>query len=243
MEKGEPRQFQTFCPLAYAGIGTMPFPTLSHRSVTLVMHRSDGRRPLRQFDLNDIGHLDTLYRKWCDLSQTTKLNPNPKMPPGLNNRAADNWRSLVAVADLFGPEWGDAARELAIKMSEHADADDRKLHVIWDTLDVFDHFGRPSIGSKALVEALCSLPDSPYLEWRGLDDNRPSHRMTVHDYADVVKDFGIRPRVVWPYGRRRPSSRGYQLEWFERLRKSYPRPSDEPSQASTDSENSALASA
>jgi len=35
------------------------------------------------------------------------------MPAGIFNRAADNWRPLLAIADLAGGEWPERARQAA----------------------------------------------------------------------------------------------------------------------------------
>jgi hypothetical protein len=246
MEHGEVVTFDPYCPFAYAAIGTVPFPTLVHRSVSLVMHRHDiSGRVLKKFNLNDTAQLDIVHRAWCDLAATTALNPNPEMPAELGNRDADNWRGLIAVADLFGPEWGDYARELAVRWSRGSDADDRKLHVIWDAYDVMKQFGRPSIGTTAVIEGMVERNDI-YAEWRGLNDDKPAHRFRATEFADIIRDFDprIRPRTVWPHGHRRPSCRGYQISWFEAIIRLYPRPQDEeptPTSQSSDSNDLGVA--
>jgi hypothetical protein len=226
MQDGEPMHFKCYCPLAYGGIGTMPFPTLVNRSITLPMQRSSQDR--KKFDPDNTPYLDIVHRAWCDLAATTTLNPNPAMPPELNTRQADNWRGLIAVADLFGPEWGNYARELAVRWSRGSDADDRKLHVIWDAFDVMKQFGRPAIGVNALIEGMVERNDV-YAEWRGLNDDKPAHRFRATEFKDIIRDFDprIRPRSVRPFGGRGAPVRGYRVEWFEGIIKAYPRPPDE----------------
>jgi hypothetical protein len=224
VESGAPKQFSTFCPMSFAAIG-LPNLTLMHRSIRINMQRHDGSRPLKKFNLNAIGEFDVVYRELVDLAGKVKLNLDPQMPDGLSNRAADNWRPLIAAADLFGPEWGAAARQVAINMSRGADEDDRKIQLLWHIDDVRQTSTAPSIGSDALVQALLDLPDTPYIEWRGVNDDKPSRPLTQHGLADLLKAFGIRPRTVWPEGRGagRKSCRGYAWVWFEPLMRAYPR--------------------
>jgi hypothetical protein len=40
-----------------------------------------------------------------------RLNLDPPMPEELRNRAADNWRPLLSIADACSPAWGKSARE------------------------------------------------------------------------------------------------------------------------------------
>jgi hypothetical protein len=193
------------------------------------MQRHDiSGRVLKKFNLSDTTQLDIIHRQWCDLAATTAINPNPAMPDALGNRQADNWRGLVAVADLFGTDWGDHARELAVRWSRGSDADDRKLRVIWDAYAVMKQFGRPAIGVAALIEGMIQRNDI-YAEWRGLDDDKPAHRFRSSEFKDVLRDFdpSIRPRTVRPFGGRGAPIRGYRVEWFDAIMRAYPSPPDE----------------
>jgi hypothetical protein len=46
------------------------------------------------------------------------------VPPDLNDRAADNWRPLLAIADLAGGEWPEQARRAALGVSGTLEAQD-----------------------------------------------------------------------------------------------------------------------
>jgi hypothetical protein len=218
-ENGEIRQFETYCPLAFSGIG-LPYGTPLHRTIRMNMQRHDGSRILRR-EL-DYSMFDAVYQDLCDLSQQAKLNPDPAMPQGVTNRIADNWRQLIAIGDLFGPDWGERARQLAVAMSKGHDADDRIVTLLWNVERVLKQYERPSMGSQMLCAGLWELPESPYVEWRGINDDQPARRLTPHMLADLLSHFGLRPRTVWPHGNRRPSCRGYAREWFEPLWRRYP---------------------
>ena len=47
---------------------------------------------------------------------------SPSVPDELNDRPADNWDPLLAIADLAGGDWPARARKAAIELSRDADA-------------------------------------------------------------------------------------------------------------------------
>jgi len=106
---GDARPFSTYAPMAIAAIGMLPLPIM-HRSIVIHMKRAPPTRPLRHFEENDLEDLNisyTMNRRWA---RDAKLNHDPELPKVLRNRAADNWRPLIAIADTFGPAWAERAR-------------------------------------------------------------------------------------------------------------------------------------
>src|SRR5262249_43729177 len=85
LNRGQPRSYSTFSPLAVAGIGTFPLP-LMHRSVVISMQRHDGQSELKQFDEDDCPEVDYVYAQTCSWARTVTLERNPAMPPQLRNR-------------------------------------------------------------------------------------------------------------------------------------------------------------
>ena len=55
------------------------------------------------------------------------------MPIELNDRAADNWRPLLAIADLAGGEWPQLAREAALILSGEAQDGAINVELLKDT--------------------------------------------------------------------------------------------------------------
>ena len=109
---GEEKVFSTFAPLALAAIGKLPLPIL-HRPIVLRMERAANAR-LARFDPKTIPRqeqdCDTVYRETFEWARQCPLDLDPPMPEELRNRAADNWRVLLAIADACSPEWGADAR-------------------------------------------------------------------------------------------------------------------------------------
>jgi class 3 adenylate cyclase len=51
--------------------------------------------------------------RWAIDNRDKVAAADPQIPQGLNDRAADNWRILLAVADVAGGHWGQTARSVA----------------------------------------------------------------------------------------------------------------------------------
>lgn len=112
-----PRKFRSFCPVAIAMIvkGRTRLPaTIAHRAIRVQMRKAvrgeikAGFRP----DLA-LADLEPLRRKAARFAADNAVRlaaADPAMPGGAFNRVADNWRPLLAIADVIGGEWPDRAR-------------------------------------------------------------------------------------------------------------------------------------
>jgi hypothetical protein len=150
---GAPRRYSTFAPVALAVIGTLPLP-LIQRSVVIRMTRTDGSRELRRFDEGDLVDLETIWAAVYRWAIHVKLSTDPPMPTGVRNRAADNWRPLLATADACGEDWGAAARKAAVAMSSGHQDEDAAVMLLGDIRQIFDERRIDRITSAVLVAAL-----------------------------------------------------------------------------------------
>jgi hypothetical protein len=162
---------------------------------------------------------------------TCKLAPDPEMPPQIRNRAADNWRVLLAIADSL--DHSEAARAAAIKLSANRVYTEPGIALLGDILLVFQEKGVDRLTSKELVSALLELNDGDWNEWRGPKEDRPPRRLTQSELAEMLRPFHIRPRTIWPLRRtsQSRSSRGYLRASFQRAWDAYCR-NDTPTQTS-----------
>ena len=220
--------FNAFAPLAIAAIGALPLP-LMDRAIAINMRRSS--QETERLDDGNPGfaasRADIL--KWA---ATCVLARDPKMPPVLRGRAADNWRPLIAVADSLG--YGEASRAAAAKLCGERLDEDPGIVLLHDIRRVFRLLDKDRIASALLVEKLLEVDDGGWAEWRGPTDDRAPRKLTQSELAGLLRPFHIRSRTIWS-GKRRAgdkSQRGYLRSQFDEAWRRYGPADDTPTQAS-----------
>jgi Protein of unknown function (DUF3631) len=210
---GWSQRFPTFCPLAIAAIGTLPLPLL-HRSVLINMQRRSPDVQIEWLDEEgpEFAVARDLIRKWA---MACRLDPNPEMPPELYNRAADNWRVLLAVADSLGH--GEEARSVALELSANRPDEDPGVVLLGDIRTVFLRLGVDRITSSELVIELLATND----QWNDWRDDRPGRKLSQADLARLLRPFRIRSKSIWPAERTAGSRKGYTRDQFETVWRNY----------------------
>jgi hypothetical protein len=185
---GWPRKFRVFAPLAVAAIGMLPLPLL-HRAIVINMQRPHKGR-LKRLDESDpaFAAARVEIQKWA---ATSTLVHDPEMPPTLRDRAADNWRVLLAIADNLGH--AEDARAAAVALCADRTDEDPGVVLLADIWTVFRALGTDRIASALLVERLLGLDDNFWNEWRGLNDDRSPHKLTQGELPRLLRPFRIRP--------------------------------------------------
>ena len=205
----EPMQFSVWCPKIVAGIGKLA-ATLEDRSIIIqARRRAPGERVerLRLDRLSQLEHLRRKCRRWADDHVVALGVADPIVPDLSSDRAADNWRPLLAIADAGGGEWGGRARWAAIVLGGCGDeTDGASVQILADLRDLFAGRGVDRLTSAEVVHALATMEERPWPEWY---HGKP---ITVRQVAKLLHGFGIKPKVVkFPGGQ---TARGYHLEQF-----------------------------
>jgi hypothetical protein len=216
------REYRVFAPVAIAAIGTLPLPLMS-RSIVIRMRRHDWSYDLRRFDRDNVGDLNRVYVQIRDWARTAKLNPDPKMPPELRGRDADNWRPLIAIADSFGPELGKIARAAAVIFAQDRREEDIVVQLLHSIREVFDTHDVDRITSKALLVALHGLEDAGWSEFCGAKNDGSPHKLRNSELRAMLRLLDIGSRSLWPQ-KGRPgdaSGKGYYRSDFEAAWRAY----------------------
>lgn len=227
----EPRSFSTYGACAIALIGQLP-GTLTDRSVPITLTRRKRDEAITPFRLDRVAHLVVLARKlarWTADNAVTIAATEPEMPAGIYNRAADNWRPLLAIATVAGGGWLERGQAAALA-SVAADIDDAALLelLLGDIRDIFAKRAasrvEPAdrIPSAALAEALAEIEGRPWAEY-GKND-KP---LTQNKLARLLKQLKIVPENIRIDDK---VPKGYVLERFEEAFSRYlgPEGSSEP---------------
>ena len=209
------RRFDCWAPAVVASNKALPV-TWMDRSIVLRMKRkARGDRVERLRDDLDLG-FDALAgraARWAADHLDQLRGADPALPAVLNDRQADNWRLLIAIADLCGGDWGKKARDAAVALSiaEEKDNQARGELLLSDIRDCFAESGADRVSSMALVTHLNGLQGRPWAEFsRGAS-------MSQNQLANLLRPFGIAPstiRLDQPINGK-PTGKGYLREAFE----------------------------
>ncbi|MFB7472556.1 DUF3631 domain-containing protein [Kitasatospora sp. NPDC056184] len=220
------REFDTFAMAALAGIGDLP-DTIMDRSIAIRMRRrADGEvvAPLR--DRRDGVLLRETRAKlalWASEVAEQAQVMEPDMP--VEDRAADTWEPLVAVADLAGGSWPGRARRACVRMvaaeEEIEEENCGGARILADIRRIFFAHGDPdTLPTTAVLAALNDDPEAPWAEHgRG--------GLTARALAGLLKDYQISSaNIRLPDGTQR---KGYTFNkfvdsWRRYCPKVHPRP-------------------
>ena len=219
-DEHEARLFSTWAPKAVALIGTLP-DTLADRSIILSMRRQQPEEPVERLRLDKLGELESLRRKawrWASDNAEELRDADPEIPSSLHDRARDNWRPLLAIADLAGGEWPKRARDAALVLhgGEREDGSVRTL-LLLDLRDLFETRREERLSSEEIVDALALMEERPWPEW-----GRQKKPLTTRALAVLLGPFGVEPKQLKFGGKKH---RGYELKDLEEPFSRYLNPS------------------
>ncbi len=97
-EDHEPAKFSTWGPKAVALIGNLT-DTLQDRSIVVPMQRKTPAEKVERLRLGSLDLEDVLRQaaRWAADHREALRNADPDVPDGLNDRVADNWRTLLTL--------------------------------------------------------------------------------------------------------------------------------------------------
>ena len=185
--------FNVWCPKAMALIGELP-TTLRNRSLLVTLKRKRPEETVTVLDRAALARLQRLGERaavWVAQYRDQLAAANPAMPPELTNRIADNWAALLAIADLAGGRWPQLARLVAVRCAAEARADmSAGVALLGDVRKIFLVIRTDRIPTTNLIEALNSMEDRPWCEWRG------RQAITASQLAHLLKPYGICPKTI-----------------------------------------------
>ena len=156
----------TFAMAALAGIGAMP-DTIEDRAVVIRMRRRAPGETVAPFrhrrDRPALTNLAAELARWLGAHLAELERAEPVMP--LEDRAADTWEPLIAVADLAAGEWPALARHAAVVLTadrdQAADLSDR-IRLLADCRTAFGD--ADALPTTTLVTRLRSDPEAPWCD-------------------------------------------------------------------------------
>jgi hypothetical protein len=123
----------------------------------------------------------------------------------LEDRAADTWEPLIAIADLAGSDWPARARDAAATMTQAEALQEEDtaagVRLLADLRQVFTAAEAEALYTSTILEALHRLEDGPWADWYG----RP---LATRELARLLRPYQVESKNVREQGTGAPR-KGY----------------------------------
>jgi hypothetical protein len=196
-------QLNTFAMAMLASIGDLPDTIMDRAVVIRMRRRSRGEQvaPYRtRRDAPPLQELRGRLSAWARGHLEKLEAATPETP--LEDRAADTWEPLLAMADFAGGDWPARARkaaELLTAAERDADTDTSlTVRLLADLREVFA--GEERLDTRTIIDRLVKVEEAP---WGDLDGKR----LDARALANRLRPYGVRPKVI-RVGAKTP--RGYE---------------------------------
>lgn len=184
-----PTHYNVFGPVAFALKDRQLPADLADRSLRVEMKRVT--RKLERFKevlhASDLDALGKQIADWVADNRERLMKADPVFPPGITNRAADNWLPLLAIAEAAGGKWPDAAEAAALAYESSRGLGDHKLVLLADIKRLFEEKEANFYASLSLCDDLNERE-----EWQWGTFNSGSG-LTPHLLARLLRPFEITP--------------------------------------------------
>jgi len=182
-------RFSCWCPKAIATIGHLP-DTLADRCIVVRMQRKlTGQKCERCRNL-DATALQRKCARFVLDHATAIASANPEIPSSLNDRAADIWEPLLALADVAGGDWPARARQAALGLAGRVAENDPTVSLLSDIAQVFTNIKANRILTRTLVMELNKRANRPWAE------ASPDKKANERWLSKQLRPHGIRPKSL-----------------------------------------------
>ncbi len=199
-----PKLFSTFSAKIIAQIGKAS-DTQRDRSIVISMRRKmtdEKVERLRKWDYSDIAR--KAY-SWALENKARVATMEPLTPECLNDREADCWEPLFAMADIAGGKWPEVARSAAKHLAGgEVDTDSIRIQLLADLRTIIQAERRIGWRTTELLEKLCDFEDHPWPTYG------KGHPINARQLAGLLKPFGIKSKVE----HKLEQKRGYMTDVF-----------------------------
>lgn len=229
-------EIPAYCAVALAGLGGLPDTILS-RSIVIRMRRRGPGEAVQSFRRRlEVERARTLFdaiRVWAaghlNSIQARVSDTWPEMPDEIQDRDADAWESLLAVADTMGGEWPGRARGAARALVAEAKASTPSLGIrlLADLKTIFDATTDDALSTETLLDRLHKMEEAP---WNEIAAGKP---LNARGLAQRLHHYTVKSVTVRVAGDRTP--KGYKREDLHDAWQRYlPQKSDQPTEDQAD---------
>jgi hypothetical protein len=186
----ETEEIPAYAAVALAGLGWLP-DTLLSRAVVVRMRRRKHSEPVEAFRPRINGAEGAALRQEIATWAASQTEPIawPAMPAGIEDRDADVWEPLLAIADLAGGDWPRRGRVAAVALVAASREAEPSLGVrlLADLRTIFTDGGFMTTGQ--ILAALHRMEESPWGDING----KP---LDARGLANRLRQYGLKPEMT-----------------------------------------------
>jgi Protein of unknown function (DUF3631) len=200
-------EIPAYCAVALAGLGWLPDTILS-RSVIIRMRRRSPNEKVTAFRrrvyAKEGNSLRDRLAAWGASAITEMTEARPTMPDGIEDRNADVWEALLAIAEAAGEDWPARARGAAVALVAAAGEREPSLGIrlLSDLRDIFEKAKADQMTTAVILERLHAIAEAPWSDLKGkpLNDRGLAFRL---------REYGVRSKNLSIGGEYGPRPKGY----------------------------------
>jgi hypothetical protein len=192
------RQYDAFGSKAIASIGELP-DTIADRSIPIRMQRRAQYETVTRFRLREARTEAAKIREalsaWTTPDVIEALRAaRPEIPVELDDRAADGWESLLAIADLAGGDWPPRARQAALELHDaQGVVESNRILLLRHIYETFEQARAGFIPTTELLKVLVNREDGPWAAWWANDVEAGRTKGPAAKLAALLRPFGVTP--------------------------------------------------
>jgi hypothetical protein len=216
-------ELPAYCAVAMAGLGWLPDTILTRSVIVRMRRRAPGEsvEPFRRrIHTPQAAPIFSMADAWAKSIDEIDW---PESPPEIQDRDADVWESLIAIADIIGGPWPERARVAAVALvAASKDAEPSLgIKLLTDCKVVFAH--HEALSSKVLLKELIEIEESPWGDLRGkpLDERGLARRLRQYQIKSTTVRIG------------QDTPKGYRREDFHDAWARYVDPPPSPARSAT----------
>jgi Protein of unknown function (DUF3631) len=200
----ETEEIPAYCAVALAGLGWLPDTLLSRSVIIRMRRRHAGERVesyRRRVHSREGHHLRDALAAWAAGAVDDLGKAYPDMPEGVEDRDADVWEPLLAIADSIGGGWPERARRAAVSLvSDAKDAEPSLgIRLLADCKTVLGE--ADAIFTHIILKALHDLAEAPWSDLKGKPLNDRGLALRLRQYGIKSKQVRIGETTLKGYER------------------------------------------
>lgn len=188
----ETEETPAYCAVALAGLGDLP-DTILTRSVVIRMRRRAPNERIEPYRRRDVQEQSDALRgrieAWAASVFDDVAKARPEFPLGVEDRDADVWEALLAIADAAAGDWPERARDAAEALVAQSKNSTPSLGVrlLADLKPIFG--AHEKMTTDAILKKLHAMDEAPWADLRG----KP---IDARGLANRLKPYGIASKQI-----------------------------------------------